>query len=365
MSNKVFCVYCVYCVFELTKVHKVHKVHNIHSYTKLFLFGGDVGDVVARAVGKSMVVQRLARWTRSAAVYRASVTRVVSAGAGKGYTVQFGYPNPAAPLPFKTRTMPGPVRVGDTAVLHARPSGTVMEVVQATLKPIVGSKETNTPAPSQTPSEMPTDGATGFPTVGPFAPTFAPTFDATAAPVEMPASTSPTEAPTTSPGGLRINLTLDNDNENDNKGGANANADGDGGPYGGGYPYLLGATTAPDEETDVPDPEVPDADPPPPTAPDGSTTLRCPAAAPGLKEGTYFCLTKKTFYLVLLMLLVACILGGVGYYMYRKRVAMGRGGPGNVGGGGGFGGGGGGGGGQSPDLSGLGDLGLDLGPGGR
>ena len=131
----------------------------------------------------------------------------------------------------------------------------------------------------------------------------------------------------TSPEGITIDLTIDNKNDNDSNGAADARGGGNGYGYGYGgqiaYPVAVGAagdaTEAPEdstedggEEADAPAPYVPAPVqcPPPRVCPQGLSS-----------PGTFFCMTKRTFVIVIVMMILASILVSVGYWIYRKKLA--------------------------------------------
>jgi hypothetical protein len=135
----------------------------------------------------------------------------------------------------------------------------------------------------------------------------------------------------TAPPGMSLNLTLRNENENesDNQVGGPAR-----GPLylpGLTYPYIVPGTTvgtdapvAEEAEDEDPAPVEQPYCPPAPACP-SQEGLRCPE---GIKQqGTFFCMNRRTFTVVIIMLLVASMLAGLGYWIYRKSKVGGPGGP--------------------------------------
>lgn len=279
-----------------------------------------VGDSAEITVANNVVTVQ--KWVNVAKPYSASVataTKVTDAT----YKVLFANPRPAvAGASFKdvVLTRQEGIKPGDAASLFARLEGSSLVVVEPSTLKWTAQVVTQPPTDSPTPSETPMDDVTGQPIL--------------------------TDEP-----GITINIKGDT-NANTNTGAAET-VGGGGGPFyvADGLPVVPIGTEAPEEEaTEMPldatmSPYVDPASSP------ATCTVSCPGAPAcpeGLSgQGSFFCMTKRTFIIVVIMFVVACCLVSLGYWMYRKRMASGAGGGLNANAGGG-----------------LGDLGpLDLGPG--
>ena len=143
-----------------------------------------------------------------------------------------------------------------------------------------------------TPSNQPMDTATGMPTF-------------------------------TSVPGTNVNISLGNANTNTIDGGGDGGGEGGywggGGVIGGVYPVMDYATEAP---TDAPATSAPVATTDPPTSTSTAGGLSILDATPAPQDsGTFFCMSKRTLYIVLCIILCACLMGGIGYYILHKRAA--------------------------------------------
>ena len=181
-------------------------------------------------------------------------------------------------------------------------------------------------------------------------------------PSNQPRDDATGKATATPPPGLKVDLTLENQNGADNRN--NAGGWGYGGwgyggygypgyGYGGwggypgynyGYPGALGgvvmppgaaisvssqstpppASAAPASTTVLPAPPAPmPSDPFPSGGGGGGPGIGGSGIGPDAEAGTRFCMTKRTFTIVLLMLLVASSLAALGFYIWRKKGAGG------------------------------------------
>ena len=149
----------------------------------------------------------------------------------------------------------------------------------------------------------------------------------------------------TSVPGTNVDISLGNGNTNTNDGSGGDGGGGDGGGYddfGGGV--IAGVPAVMDYATDAPtDPPATDAPvaTADPTLAGGSSSgglsVLDATSPPTQDPGTFFCMTKRTMYIVLCMILCACLMAGIGYYILHKRAvgAVVGGGPIANGGGGG------------------------------
>jgi hypothetical protein len=228
------------------------------------------------------------------------------------------------------RTTPRPTRPTISATPRPTLAATQRPTLAATPRPTLAA----TQRPTLAVTRRPTLAATQRPTLAVTQrPTLAVTRRQTLAATPRPAlatkqaeqqADSVTGQPTVPPTpGITIDLTIDNDNTN--TGDTEAEATGGGYGAGGVVPVVggviggvvvPGATAAP-AETEEPSTEEAQPDesvsqqtltcPSTPTCPDG-------LAAPG----TFFCMSKRTLIVVVVMILFASILAGVGYYLYRR-----------------------------------------------
>ena len=293
------------------------------------VFPGDLADVYAAydEGKKKMVIVassedatkvRFTSWTSE---YEARVRAATYNAQAKTWDVVFEDTDTAQVfMPFAVAEG---ATAGDVAIVHARKKGEQYQV--AKIKTWIGHRVPNVTTPPQ------------YVTEGPI-------IDGTQAPVD----------PETPAPGLRINLKIANDNENE----AEAAGDGGGrgaGPFFGGVPGLVGvpgvlpgpgevATDAPAATSDNVDTSNAPAVLYPPVQP-VMQQAPCPPAPTCprvLPEGTFFCMTRKTFMLVAIMLVAACVMACLGYYIWRKKgggaAAAGGGGGGDLGFGGDLGG---------------------------
>ena len=295
---------------------------------KGLVFVGDVAKVNVVTNGGTTSVVGPIMWTDKTTTVTGVVESVTVAADKKSSTIVFK--DSVTQKTFKPFVWVSPrVSKGDTATLYAhQANSTVHNIVKwltrETMQPETLGPETSQPetlGPDTLGPDKPKDDATGN-------------------------AVYETGSP-----GIRINVNLDNQNDNDDRGMGGLY-------YGGGVVGVVDTT-----ETSAPEPtEAPATEEPDDMDDSGGSrvqTYSCPpapACPKGLSNsGTFFCMTKRTFIIVIVMLLLASVLAGVGYYMYRKKWKMGGanaaagapangfGGLGDLGGLGGPGGGGGGG----------------------
>lgn len=146
----------------------------------------------------------------------------------------------------------------------------------------------------------------------------------------LPAATAtatPTAPPTAPPQlGQNISVTIRNANESEAEGGADRGRGGPYDPYA--LPLLVGEALV-DSPTDAPTTAaVEEQQPVQVQCPPAPPPVTCSAATDLKQPGTFFCMTRRTFIIVVCMMVVACALAALGYWIYRKQaVAGGTGSP--------------------------------------
>lgn len=204
--------------------------------------------------------------------------------------------------------------VGDTAEVYARQAGATYQIVGTPKWERLRRQPPVTLAPTSTPVPY----------------------------TESPIEPTPTAAAYEEPGGIKIDLNITNDNDNQTDSQAEGEA---GGGKGWGYDVVdvvpIGGTDTKEEDDPTQAPE--DAPVTGPTVcPPANCSPCAPSNPPGLPaSSTLFCMSRRTFMIMICMLVFACVLACIGFWVWRRRR-------------------GGGGAGSAPPLGDLG--GLDLGP---
>lgn len=135
-------------------------------------------------------------------------------------------------------------------------------------------------------------------------------------PTTAPPTVAPTAPPTVAPvdAGAKISVTIRNKNDSEAEGEADGRP---GGPYG--VPLVVGEALVP-SPTDAPTDEPLPQQPIPVECSNTCPELPPPCPTTGLtKPGTFFCMTRRTFMIVVCMLVLASALAALGYWIYRKK----------------------------------------------